>query len=410
MAQVVVPPSAYGHATGVKQLNLATADNTTSATGVSTRLRLASTGVTIFSTDLILDTTGAGTAGIKPRAVQARCLESVFRWSVQHPEPTPLKFNTNNGLSEIVAYNGSNAGLNLSVNTSSIGTGTNTPMLSLDRTGATFNSALSNNFQDITLNNMSVEWFQSTGAHYVFLDTTANSSSQNLSIYSKNIQGASGSTLLFELSHTASAKEVLVYTNSMTFEAEFDNLFFSSGEKPQYITWSSSQPFIIGTGGTGDFNTNYLKLQNTTVNVGTSTQRIDTQTHGFVTLNTPIAANASGTWFKLTGTVGGVADQSVLTCKQNSGFDSNIEYYGSTNGTNSLQTKSSLVSNIQTSALNFSNTINYAATTAITFFPPSAAPAIHSDWWNHKPDTYFQTYWHRAKHILIREQHVLDQC
>ena len=365
---------AYGHATGVKQLNLATADNTTSATGVSTRLRLASTGVTIFSTDLILDTTGAGTAGIQAKGSSGQDVWSLSSdGQFNTPNTTPLKFNTNNGLSEIVAYNGSNAGLNLSVNTSSIGTGTNTPMLSLDRTGATFNSALSNNFKDITLNNMSVEWFQSTGAHYVFLDTTANSSSQNLSIYSKNIQGASGSTLLFELSHTASAKEVLVYTNSMTFEAEFDNLFFSSGEKPQYITWSSSQPFIIGTGGTGDFNTNYLKLQNTTVNVGTSTQRIDTQTHGFVTLNTPIAANASGNWFKLTGTVGGTENSTVLQAKQNSGSDTNIEYFGSTAGTNSLQTKSSLVGNIEASALNFSKTINYAATTAITFFPPSAA-------------------------------------
>ena len=183
---------------------------------------------------------------------------------------------------------------------------------------------------DLTLNNTSIKWFQSTGAHYVFLDTTANSSSQNLSIYSKNIQGASGSTLLFELTHSTSSKQALVYTNSMTFEAEFDNLFFSSGEKPQYITWSSSQPFIIGTGGTGDFNTNYLKLQNTTVNVGTDTQRIDTKTHGFVTLNTPIAANASGNWFKLTGTAGGVENSTVLQAKQNSGSDTNIEYFGST--------------------------------------------------------------------------------
>lgn len=117
---------------GVKQLNLATGNNS-DTTGVSTRMRLASNGVTIFSTDLILDTTGAGTAGIQAKGSSGQDVWSLSSdGQFNTPNLVPLKFNTNNGLSEIVAYNGSNAGLNLSVNTSSVGTGTATPMLSLE--------------------------------------------------------------------------------------------------------------------------------------------------------------------------------------------------------------------------------------------------------------------------------------
>ena len=249
--------------------------------------RLASNGVTIFSTDLILDTTGAGTAGI-----QAKGSSGQETWNITSdgtfntPNTTPLKFNTGNGTSEIVAYNGSNAALNLSVNTSAVGTGTSTPMLSLDRTGATFNSAFSNNFKDITLNNMSVDWFHSSGSHYVFLDTTENGSSQNLSIYSRGIQGRPTSDLLFYLSASTNDKTALVYTNSMTFEAEFSNLYFSSGSLDQLLSWSSAVKFTIGTGNSAA-HTTYLELQNNIVNVGNSSTRCDTKTFGFVTLNTP---------------------------------------------------------------------------------------------------------------------------
>jgi hypothetical protein len=361
---------AYGStASGaVKQLNLATGDNS-DTTGVATRMRLASNGVTVFSTDLILDTTGAGTSSLKAKGSSGQDVWSLSSdGQFNTPNTIPLKFNTGNSTSQIVAYNGSNAGLDFAVNTSSAGAGNATSLLTLDRTGAIFNPGFSNNFSSLTLNDMSVDWFHGAGSHYLFLDTTANASSQNLSIYSKNIQGTTGSTILVELSHSQSSKEFLVYTNSMTFESEFNNLFFSSGSLPQFITFSPSSSLTLGTGSPSN-NTPYLKLENTEVSVGNATHRVDTNTFGFVTLNTPIAANVSGNWFKLKGTAGGIENSDVLRVKQNAGSDSNIEYFGSTSGGNSIQTKTSLVSNIQTSKLAFYETINYLATTPITFFP-----------------------------------------
>ena len=91
-----------------------------------------------------------------------------------------------------------------------------------------------------------------------------------------------------------------------------------------------------------------------------------------VTIHTPIAANQSGTWFKLTGTVGGTENQNVLTAKQNSGSDTNIEYFGSTAGTNSLQTKSSIAANLGSQALVFTQPVNYTNSVPLTFFPSSA--------------------------------------
>ena len=127
---------AFGSTTSgsVKTLNLATGNNT-DTTGVSTRMRLSSDGVTIFSTDLILDTTGAGTAGIQAKGSSGQDVWNITSdGQFNTPNLVPLKFNTGNGTSEIVAYNGSNAGLSLSVNTSAVGTGTNTPLLTLNLT------------------------------------------------------------------------------------------------------------------------------------------------------------------------------------------------------------------------------------------------------------------------------------
>ena len=193
-------------------------------------MRLASDGVTIFSTDLILDTTGAGTAGIQAKGSSGQDVWSLSSdGQFNTPNTIPLKFNTGNSTSQIVAYNGSNAGLDFAVNTSSAGAGNATSLLTLDRTGATFNASNTNNFTTFQLNGPGIHWYQGAGSHNLYLETTPNASSQSLTILSKDIQNQAATDTLFVMSSTMTARHADFYTDYVAFDSPCRGITFSNG-------------------------------------------------------------------------------------------------------------------------------------------------------------------------------------